>query len=65
MKNSNAKEAQRFLLSYLALTPIKKRDLLCNMIAICAGKSAINQKEADFILAMLDEATEGLKNGVV
>lgn len=65
MKKNNEQEAQRFLLSYLALTPAEKSALLCNMIAIYAGNSSLTTKEAEYITEVL-KATKGvLNNGVV
>lgn len=65
MKKNNKQEAQRFLLSYLALTPAEKTALLCNMIAIYAGKSNLTTKEAEYITEVLNAVKGVLDNGVV
>jgi hypothetical protein len=65
MRKNNKQEAQRFLLSYLALNPTEKSTLLCNMIAIYAGKSNLTTKETEYITEVLNAMKGVLDNGVV
>lgn len=53
------------MLAFLALTPAEKSTLLCNMIAIHAGKGKISEQEKDFILSAIDNMTEVLANDAI
>lgn len=64
MRKNNTQEAKRFLLSYVALNQTEKTKLLCNMIAIYAGKFNITTKEKEYINEILTRTKEILNDGI-